>query len=40
MPLFEVALDYTEGNQTQAAEILGLSRATLRKKLKQYELLG
>jgi Fis family transcriptional regulator len=33
-------LDYTRGNQSRAAEILGLNRATLRKKLKQYELLG
>lgn len=28
------------GNQTRAAEILGLNRNTLRKKLTQYELLG
>ena len=39
-PLFEVVLDYTHGNQSRAADILGLNRATLRKKLKQYELLG
>jgi Fis family transcriptional regulator len=39
-PLFEAVLDYTRGNQSRAAEILGLNRATLRKKLKQYELLG
>lgn len=39
-PLFEVVLDYTRGNQSRAADILGLNRATLRKKLKQYELLG
>jgi Fis family transcriptional regulator len=39
-PLFEVVLDYTRGNQSRAANILGLNRATLRKKLKQYELLG
>ncbi len=38
-PLFEAVLDYTGGNQSRAAEILGLNRATLRKKLKQYELL-
>jgi len=38
-PLFEAVLDYTRGNQSRAAEILGLNRATLRKKLKQYELL-
>lgn len=39
-PLFEAVLDYTGGNQSRAAEILGLNRATLRKKLRQYELLG
>lgn len=39
-PLFEAVLDYTGGNQSRAAQILGLNRATLRKKLKQYELLG
>lgn len=39
-PLFEAVLDYTRGNQSRAAEILGLNRATLRKKLKHYELLG
>jgi Fis family transcriptional regulator len=39
-PLFEAVLDYTSGNQSRAAEILGLNRATLRKKLKQYELLS
>ena len=38
-PLFEAVLDYTNGNQSRAAEILGLNRATLRKKLRQYELL-
>jgi len=37
---FEAVLDYTGGNQSRAAQILGLNRATLRKKLKQYELLG
>lgn len=37
-PLFKSVMEYTEGNQTLAAEILGLNRATLRKKLKQYEL--
>ena len=39
-PLFEAVLDYTRGNQSRAAEILGLNRATLRKKLKAYDLLG
>lgn len=39
IPLLEKVLEYTRGNQTRAAEILGLNRGTLRKKLKQYGLL-
>jgi Fis family transcriptional regulator len=39
-PLFDAVLGYTQGNQTAAAAILGISRATLRKKLKQYQLLA
>lgn len=35
-PLLESALLYTQGNQTKAADILGINRSTLRKKLKQY----
>ncbi|HEX4975621.1 MAG TPA: DNA-binding transcriptional regulator Fis [Pseudomonadales bacterium] len=38
-PLFESVLQHTQGNQTKAAEVLGLNRGTLRKKLKQYGLL-
>jgi len=38
-PLFQTVMDYTQGNQTLAAEILGINRATLRKKLKHYSLL-
>ena len=38
-PLLEVVLEYTRGNQTQAAIVLGLNRGTLRKKLKQYKLI-
>lgn len=37
-PLIEVVLKYTQGNQSQAAALLGLNRGTLRKKLKQYQL--
>ena len=35
-PLLEFILDRTEGNQTKAAEILGLNRNTLRKKIKEH----
>ncbi len=38
-PLFKTVMDHTQGNQSRAAEILGLNRATLRKKLKIYCLL-
>ena len=37
-PLLQAVMDYTGGNQTKAAEILGINRATLRKKLKLYSL--
>ena len=32
-PLLEVVLDHAEGNQTIAAEMLGINRNTLRKKM-------
>jgi len=35
-PLFRAVLDYAEGNQSRAADILGLNRGTLRKKLRTY----
>lgn len=35
-PMLEVVMEYVKGNQTQASQILGLSRSTLRKKLKIY----
>ena len=38
-PLFKVVMDYTHGNQSQAAGILGINRGTLRKKLKSYSLI-
>ena len=38
-PLFRTVLTHTGGNQCRAAEILGLNRGTLRKKMKQYDLL-
>jgi len=40
LPLLRTVLEHTEGNQSQAAEILGINRATLRKKLKHYRLLN
>lgn len=33
-PLLEMILNHAEGNQTRAAELLGLNRNTLRKKMK------
>lgn len=35
-PLLDVIMQYTRGNQTKAALILGINRSTLRKKLKKY----
>ncbi|MCP3870983.1 MAG: DNA-binding transcriptional regulator Fis [Gammaproteobacteria bacterium] len=37
-PLLEAVLKHTEGNQTRAAVILGISRGTLRKKLTAHHL--
>lgn len=38
-PLFKCVLEHTQDNQSKAAALLGLNRGTLRKKLKQYDLL-
>ncbi len=38
-PLLEAVMSYTRNNQTKASQMLGLNRGTLRKKLKQYDLL-
>jgi Fis family transcriptional regulator len=35
-PLLECVLRHAQGNQSRAAEILGINRGTLRKKLKEY----
>ena len=37
-PLLEAILEHTKGNQSKAAEFLGLNRGTLRKKLRMYNL--
>ena len=37
-PLFRLVLDYAEGNQSEAANLLGINRGTLRKKLKELGL--
>ena len=38
IPLIEAVMKYTKGNQSKAAVFLGISRGTLRKKLKMYHL--
>ncbi|MEF8714139.1 MAG: helix-turn-helix domain-containing protein [Accumulibacter sp.] len=38
-PMLEVVLKQTGGNQTLAAEILGINRNTLRKKLVDHKLI-
>lgn len=37
--MLESVMLHTRGNQTRAAEVLGINRSTLRKKLKRYDLL-
>jgi Fis family transcriptional regulator len=39
-PLFRAVLDYSDGNQSRAADILGINRGTLRKKLRVYGIEG
>ena len=39
-PLLEEIMGYTRNNQTKASIMLGLNRGTLRKKLKQYDLIS
>ena len=37
-PLLEVVMTHAQGNQTRAAELLGINRNTLRKKLQEHGL--
>lgn len=37
-PLLATLMEYTRGNQSRAASILGLNRSTLRKKLRRYKI--
>ncbi len=38
-PMLKVVLEVTRGNQSKSAEVLGLSRGTLRKKMATYDML-
>ena len=38
-PLLKAVLNYTDGNQSKAAGILGINRGTLRKNLRCYSLI-
>ncbi len=39
LPLLKSVMEYSRGNQSRAATILGINRGTLRKKLKQHNLI-
>ncbi|EIJ32991.1 MAG: Fis family transcriptional regulator [Candidatus Thiothrix singaporensis] len=38
-PMLEIMMRYTHGNQSKAAQCMGINRATLRTKLKRHNLL-
>jgi len=37
-PLLDMVIKETNGNQTHAANILGINRNTLRKKIKEHQI--
>ena len=37
-PLLDIVIQETNGNQTHAANILGINRNTLRKKIKEFKI--
>jgi Fis family transcriptional regulator len=37
-PMLEVVMKQSQGNQTIAAEMLGISRSTLRRKLAEHDI--
>lgn len=37
-PVLQIALEQARGNQSKAAEMLGITRSTLRKKLQAHNL--
>jgi Fis family transcriptional regulator len=37
-PMLEAVLDKAEGNQTIAAQMLGINRNTLRKKIQEHKI--
>ena len=39
-PMLETVLGHAKGNQTHAAEMLGINRNTLRKKMQQLRIKG
>jgi len=37
-PLIQTVLEYAAGNQSRAANILGITRATLRNRIQRYQI--